>query len=636
MRAIWAFLFAGTLFCSPAHSQNYNQVIAFGDSTIDTGWFAHANTGNAAFDAVVQAAIAQGGNAHSTGPGPGNAQILAAFFGLTANAANTPGGTNLSVSGAFDSSFFGFTNIEQIVGGFSTPNSQLPSATQQITNYLASVNGHANPKALYMFSTGGNDVFIAGNAANPTSFLLSEAQSLANSIAALQAAGARYIIVSNEYSAPLVLNPSQTGFGQTLLGNGPGSTWSDLAALGVKFIPADTASVIAAVVKNPAQFGITDTVNPACVLPPSLAAFGPAGYGAICAPVTSSTTTGFLVSANALQTHLFMDFVHLTEAGQQIVADYEYSLLTAPSEISFLAETAVKARLGLVSSIQNQIELSESHRGPSGINAWVTGDVTSLSLQNYHGFPGDPDTVITGAAGVDYAIRPGLIAGLALSEGSLTSALGTFGTFKQQETSASLYAAYKAGPLWANVIGTYGHLNYDVNRNVPIGISIQSNTGSASGDNWSAAFQGGYKFWNGAFTHGPIAGFIYQNVKIGAFTETGSFTSLGFGSQTRESDVGQLGYRASYNWAEYQPFVQAIWNHEFADTNRNITASLTTISAPSFSLPAVILGKDWGEVKAGVTIDAGRGVKIMAVGSVDFAQSNANVYGGQIGFNIAF
>src|SRR5215475_4756268 len=196
MRRIWTALFAVAAFSAPALSQNYNQFIAFGDSTIDTGWFAHANTGNAAFNAVVQAAIAQGGNAHSTGPGPGNAQILAGFFGLTANAANTPGGTNFAVSGAFDSGFGPFTNIEQIVGGFSTPNSQLPSTTQQIANYLASVNGHANPNAIYSFSTGGNDVFIAGNAPNPTAFLLSEAQSLANSIANLQAAGARYILVA--------------------------------------------------------------------------------------------------------------------------------------------------------------------------------------------------------------------------------------------------------------------------------------------------------------------------------------------------------------------------------------------------------------------------------------------------------
>ena len=82
--------------------------------------------------------------------------------------------------------------------------------------------------------------------------------------------------------------------------------------------------------------------------------------------------------------------------------------------------------------------------------------------------------------------------------------------------------------------------------------------------------------------------------------------------------------------------MQLTWNHEFADTNRKVTASLTTVSAPSYSLPAVILGKDWGEVKGGVTIDVGIGVKVLAVGSADFAQNSANIYGGQIGFNIAF
>ena len=305
-------------------------------------------------------------------------------------------------------------------------------------------------------------------------YFSADEQALATRIAMLQAAGARYIIVANQYS--LFSSGKQV----------EDQIWTDLANLGVKFIPADTQAVITTVQLHPSEFGIIFPFAPACLKP----------LGLFC-------TTADLVSPDALQTHLYIDAVHLTEAGQIIIADYYYSLLTAPSEISFLAETAVKARLGLVSSIQNQIELSESHRGPSGINAWVTGDVTSLSIENYHGFPGDPDTVITGAVGVDYAMAPGLIAGFAFSGGTLASVLGRFGSFKQDETSASLCAAYKAGPLWANAIGTYGHLSYDVNRNVPIGISIQNNTGSTSGDNWSAAFQGGYKFWYGGLTHGP-------------------------------------------------------------------------------------------------------------------------------------
>src|SRR5262249_38413820 len=151
---------------------------------------------------------------------------------------------------------------------------------------------------------------------------------------------------------------------------------------------------------------------------------------------------------------------------------------TAPSEISFLAENAVKTRLSLVSSIQNQIEVSESHRGPNGINAWVSGDLTSISMNNYHGFPGDPGTVWNGSGGVDVALAPGMIGGVAVSSGSITASLGQLGSFKQQENTVSLYAAYKNGPFWGNVIGTFGHLDYTSNRVVPIGITLQSNNGS--------------------------------------------------------------------------------------------------------------------------------------------------------------
>jgi outer membrane lipase/esterase len=615
---------------SEAFAQNYNQLIAFGDSTIDSGWFANAKlapgTSNP-FDTYVANAVAAGGNAHFTGPGPNYSQILAGFFGLTANAANTPGGTNYAIGGSFVSggpSVLGASAYTNFMLEYNSlpVNPALPGATGQIANYLASVGGRANPNALYLISTGGNDFIISSLSLTPsqtTTYYNFEAAVLATSVAGLQNAGARYIIVTNEGGGAI----------EDLI-------WKDLAAAGVRFIPSDTAEVAVFVGSHLAEFGFT-ALGDACKPPPGFPATPGYAYGPTCVPTTTpSANYGYLVSANALQTHSLLDGTHTTEAYQQIVAGYNYSLLTAPSEISFLAETAVKSRLGLVSTIQDQIELSNSHRGPSGVNAWVTGDVTSVSLDNYRGFPGDPDTVVTGTVGVDYAARPGFIAGFALSTGSLTSALGAYGSFRQDESTASFYAAYKAGALWANVIGTYGHLNYDVNRNVPIGITIQTNTGSTSGDNWSAAFQGGWKFWNDGFTHGPVAGFVYQNVGVAGFTESGSFTSLGFDSQIRESDVGQFGYKIAYDWVEYQPFVQLTWNHEFADTNRNVIASLTTTIAPSYSLPAVLLGKDWGEIKGGVTIDVGSGVKVLAIGSGDFSQTRATVYGGQIGFNIAF
>jgi outer membrane lipase/esterase len=99
-----------------------------------------------------------------------------------------------------------------------------------------------------------------------------------------------------------------------------------------------------------------------------------------------------------------------------------------------------------------------------------------------------------------------------------------------------------------DIIGTYGHLDYAVNRTVPIGISLQFNNGNTSGHNWSLAAEGGFKFRNGPVTHGPVVGLRAQRISVNGFTETGSFTSLGFGDQTRESLVSTLGYRASLNW----------------------------------------------------------------------------------------
>ena len=63
-----------------------------------------------------------------------------------------------------------------------------------------------------------------------------------------------------------------------------------------------------------------------------------------------------LRAPGADQFDLFADDQHLSTAGQKIQADYYYSLLTAPSEISMLAETAVKTRMQVTADIQTQID----------------------------------------------------------------------------------------------------------------------------------------------------------------------------------------------------------------------------------------------------------------------------------------
>jgi hypothetical protein len=166
------------------------------------------------------------------------------------------------------------------------------------------VSGQANPNALYLIGSGGNDASAAElifgkDAAKANSLLFNQAGSLINSVSQLKAAGGRYIVVTDEYVPPSA-DATATAYGKTLVG----AIWNGLAAAGVNFIPADTISVIAAVEQNPFAFGITAPINAnACIKPAPYPVS--TGYGFICAQTTiPNPNYGYLVSADATRTHL--------------------------------------------------------------------------------------------------------------------------------------------------------------------------------------------------------------------------------------------------------------------------------------------------------------------------------------------
>lgn len=643
-----------------AEAQSFNQFYAFGDSTTDAGWFTGASSGphssgENAFDSAIAAAIAAGANGHWTGPGPGNAQIFASYFGLTANAVGTPGGTNFAIGGAVDylvpPGYFATTATGNLL-----PNPLLPGTATQIQNLISQSNGHVNPNALYLINSGGNNTAAALEVFGPsspaaTTYLLGEAQALANSIVQLQAAGARYIIVGDTYIPPGT-SAAQVTYGQIITG----ANWYDLAAAKFNFIAADTTSVIAAVERTPLAFGITAPIDSyACILPPG---FGPTSNGILCAPTTTpSTAYGYLVSADALQTHLFLDGLHLTEAGQKIIADYYYNLVVAPSEISFLAESPLKTRMGVVETIRNQIPLSFGTAGT--FHGWIGGDASWLKANNSSGFPGDPGTPLAASGGFDYSLSRDWLIGVAFSAGFADQTFSLGGDFKQTEFAVSLYTAYRRSAFWADAIATWGSLKDSLNRQVPLGITIQSNQGSTSGSNISLAAEGGYNFQTAiagmpsgsqmslkaqpagaiVLTHGPVFGMIAQQVHVDAFAETNLSdvpTNLAFGSQVRNSAVTELGYQASVVLGRWEPFARAVWDHELCNTNRLVTATLLSVTAPSYSMPAVLLGRDWGTATLGARLKFAPEMTAYAAVTSQVGQSNVTTYGGQVGLNVAF
>jgi outer membrane lipase/esterase len=479
MSAAPALLFsaAPALLAAPAQAQSFSQMLVFGDSSVDAGFYkALPNPGaggpeGAAYNSIWAAAVAAGAGAPTTNPGLMNSQVLASYFGLTANPVNQPGGTNFATSGAKDLVGNNGTN-----GGFQ----QAVATAKQIDNYLAVNGGRANGNGLYLISSGGNDVSFAfgpfttspANQADRIAYLQDTANGLADKIAVLRNAGARTIIVPGLHFSFAAGDPQRQAAELAYTH----ALWSDLAARGVNFIPADFNSVRVAIAADRAAFGFqfigNGAASTACTEPVVGGVTITTAYALLCS--SNPAAPSHLVSPDAAQTHLFADDQHLTTAGQKIQADYFYSLIVAPSEISFLAENAVQSRTVTVAGIQDQIGISRQ-RQTAGFNVWINGDVSSLKIDNpAPGFPGDPSTPLSGTVGLDYKWASGYLLGAAITMGTQTPGFELGGSFRQKEIAGSVYGSVVKGPTWASVIGTYGALRYDVNRIVPIGITMQA------------------------------------------------------------------------------------------------------------------------------------------------------------------
>jgi outer membrane lipase/esterase len=616
---------AAVALSSTASAQTINQFVGFGDSTIDSGWYRNNIVGGVPFagggtnfNTLFPGAVAEGAGRATSSPGLMSSELLAGFFGTTANPANAPGGgTNYATSGA--------RNAETNGAGDGLFTEAVPTVTQ-INNYLSKNGGVANPNALYLISSGGNNIDFAINKLAPAERAAYVTQAAKDEVAAvvkLKAAGARYIIIPN-------LPESFGGTNaQTLRATYNTALWNGLAAAGVNFIPADFNGLRQEIEAKQTAFGFTTvSINdPACapVLPVDAAAL-------LCA-----TSKAPLVAPNADQTHLFADAAgHFATKGQLIVADYYYSLVIAPSQISLLAENPVKSRAATIDLILNQIPISQRTRGPLGFNVWASGDVSRLKIDQPVGFVGESATPTQVTAGIDTMTSGGILLGMAVSAGTKKASFSQGGSFTQDEFAVSGYTAATLGPIWANMIGTFGALHYDVNRIVPLGPVLDQNNTTTNGTNMSFSVRTGYNAVVGPLTHGPVVGLTLQSVHVNAFTESGNVTSLAFGDQYRHSSVGVLGYQASFDFGTFQPFARVLWNHEFVSHDRLVTASLTSTVAPSYSLPAVDLGRDWASATAGVSATLGKGVTGLVSFTGQMGQDKVTTYGGQVGLNVAF
>ena len=309
----------------PSAAQPFTQVIVFGDSNVDSGFYKALSDpgGGTTYNTYWPVGVAHGAGAPTSSPGLMNSQVLAAFFGLTATPSNTMGGTNYATSGAKNVT----VNSSQ-TGGF---RNAVPTVTQ-ISSYLTAHGNMANGQALYLIHSGDNDVSYANGDTgagpfppDPTAYVNQAANDLASAIQSLHIAGAQTIIVAGlayDY-------PTNDATKRALKLSYTNTLWNALTTAGVPFFRGDIDQVRLRISANSAKYGFTTisnaAANAACTVPSGITT----AWALLCSSDASAPSTW--VSATAPQTNLFADDQHLATAGQKLMGNYLFGLIVPPN-----------------------------------------------------------------------------------------------------------------------------------------------------------------------------------------------------------------------------------------------------------------------------------------------------------------
>jgi outer membrane lipase/esterase len=566
-------------FSAPTQAQRFSQVVVFGDSLSDAGYF------RPVLGALgVPASLLPTLGRFTTAPGPVWSELVAAYYGAATGPSNVNNGDIFAQGGARVA-----TNSSS-----TPPGAAQRPVTTQVTEFLARGGGAADPNALYAIWAGANDVIqtlgaisagaltsVQGAAAIQAAAGAEIAQ-----IARLRAAGARYIVV---FGLPNIgATPGLTAAGATAAGGATQlsagfnlSLFAGLAGAGIKVIPVDAFTFLAEVGANPSGFGFTNITTPACgAFPP----FSSGPDALFCPPSVWAT-------ANANQTYFFADGIHPTTAAQALIAQFVESMIDGPNQYSLLAEAPLRTRAGHLRTLNDGLMLARGLPEGERWNVFAAIDHGVFEIDNEPGIQGLRNTANSGSIGITTNLSETVTLGVAAGQSQSRNLFmrGT-GNFNTNEKIVSLFGSVKLGGFYGTGVVSISDITYgEIRRNITLGQMVRTANAKTEGSNASASFNAGYDFRFRALTIGPTLGVTTQHVTVSGFDETDAASSnLRIAEQTRRSEVWSFGARATLDLGEgWMPWVSVTADKERRDDARVVTATpISLLTGNSYDIPA--------------------------------------------------
>ncbi|TWT21070.1 autotransporter domain-containing protein [Luteimonas marina] len=567
------------LAAAPAFAAGpFSQTVFIGDSLSDAGHFRPLLIQQVGPQAAIIGRF-------TTNPGLVWSEWLADYYGTDASTAWSATGATPQAGSGSNYAVGGALVGQDAVGALG----YTPSLATQTNAYLAANGGRADPDALYSVWGGANDLFsIAANPAQAQQIIGAAVTAQVGIVGALQGAGARYVLVPN--IPDLGITPGFLAQGAAAAAQGTalataynGALYGGLSSNGLRVIPVDTFTFLREVVANPSEYGFANVTGTACQ--PQITA-----QSLTCNP-------GTYVTPGAADTYLFADGVHPGSAAHRILAELAIGMIEGPRQIAVLPHSAAMTGRGRAERVGAQLSVAPEQ---DGRRWWV--DVRGDFQRYGHGDNYD-------GAG------PALTAGLGWGSGNLV--YGGFAGYGRQgndwglrrgdwdqgeATLGGFVGWYSEGGAWVNGQLSYSRLDFDVNRQVPLGPVTRVHRGSADGSNLTAALQAGWSFGEGALRHGPVLGVIAQKIEIDGFAESdpASSTSLAFPDQEFDSLIGSVGWQASYAInAHLAPYARITLDREFEDSAGEAFAQSQTTGL-AYAVP----GLEYDDTYATLTLGA--------------------------------
>lgn len=589
---------------TPASAQHIEQIVAFGDS--------YADDGN-----LFELIGIPYPSVYSTGRFSGGTNYvdsLAQLLGVPVD--------NFAIGGA-------------LTDNSNTNGAGLPGFATEYNSFLAGggpaafprVDGTFDENDLVTVSIGGNDArfyqqnggSLAGAAAAGT---ISAAQAEFG-LDALVAAGAPTISfltgdtsllpeVAGDPAAQAIRQAYSSAFNASMQ-----NVLAGYAADGVIVHYLDGTAVLQRIAADPTAFGLTSA-----------------------GPCPLAEATRCVTDRNFSNQYLFyVDALHLTSAGFEILARYVVAQLDAPLSLQAPSDLGLDTARQFGRTLSTRVDLHgpRSAAPAAGLRFFAVGDFFQREVKRSD----DNNAFDIDGVGVTAGVEFGLPGGVAGVAANYTRPRVSFGDDSSRVKGRSYQLGAYAGMGMGNLFGQ-AHLGYgsDKHRISRTGV-IDNMTARPDGSHVTAGAKAGYLMPFAGLRVGPIAALDYARARVDGYTENGDAAlTLDVGRQSLKALTGQIGIEARGSLdagvAAFRPYVSATLEHDFAGDERTVTFAQT--SAPVIVNRWTIDSGDrtYGRISAGAAANILTGTSIDAAVSSTIGRDGGQDLGAQLGVRIGF